>query len=75
VVTPPPIDGLVSVPVHLLESALTDAVCLRDKARGENGLLAKPGSREARIADTREAMWRSTNRGLAGLLDWMGGAR
>jgi hypothetical protein len=74
-VSPPSVDGMVSIPVRLLESALTDAICLRDKARGERGLLAEPGTREADVADAREALWRRTNHGLAALVDWMGGTR
>lgn len=74
-VSPPPIEGLASVPAHVLESVFTDALCQRDKARGEDGLLAKPGSLAADVAGAREALWRATNRGLAGLIDWMGGTR
>jgi hypothetical protein len=63
------------IPVHLLESALTDARCQRDRARGENGLLATPGTADARVGDVGEALWRAQNLGLAQLLDWAGGAR
>ncbi len=60
----------VAVPAHLLEGALADALCQRDREMGEDALFAPPGSPLARPGETRVAMWAARNAGLAALLKW-----
>lgn len=62
----------VEIPAHLLEGALADARCQRDRARGEDALCAPPGSPLARVGDNRVAMWSARNAGLIALLEWAG---
>ncbi len=66
---------LTPVPAHLLESALADARCQRDRARGECVLLATEGSPQAASGNARVQQWEALNPGFTQLLDWIEGAR
>jgi hypothetical protein len=61
-------------PPGLLDMVLADAIADRDRARGEYGLLAEPGTAAATVADAREKQWRAMKPGFALLIDYLTGA-
>jgi hypothetical protein len=58
------------VPASLLECAIYDTRCQRDRECGEDALFAPAGSVLARVGDARVAIWAARNPGLAALLEW-----
>lgn len=60
----------VTLPARLVAAVRAEMLADLDRARGERGLLAPPGSRTAVRAHAHETHWRALHPGFAEFLDW-----
>jgi hypothetical protein len=66
----PPAEPTVTIPARLFAAARAEMLADKDRARGEYGMLAPPGSGTAQRAEARERQWRSLHPGYEEFLDW-----